>query len=491
MKKTAISLKKKIGFILGIVLFGILIAIPPPSGLSAPAWHVAAVATLMGTWWITETLPIAVTALLPIVLLPILGITSIDDATTPYANPLIFLFMGGFVIALAMERWDLHRRVALNIVSFVGVKPSSIILGFIIASAFISMWVSNTATALMMLPIGLSVLNLVSNQKESEDKINFEIVLVLSIAYACNIGGMGTLIGTPPNALLAGFMKEEYGLEIGFTQWMMVGVPLMVVSLPVMYLLLTKVIYPIKLKHLPGGKELIEKELAELGVISSQEKKVAIVFCCTAALWVFRPLLSKIIPGLTDAGIAIMAAVALFIIPSNISKGEFILSWSDTNKLPWGVLILFGGGLSLASAISSTGLAKWIGQGVGVLGGWLVLLLVGLVILLIVFLTEMTSNTATTAAFLPILASVAVGLGENPLLLAVPAALGASCAFMLPVATPPNAIIYGSGKITIPEMSKAGLWLNFTFIVLLTALSFTLITYVLGIHVGVLPTWAQ
>jgi len=389
-----------------------------------------------------------------------------------------------------MERWDLHRRIALSIVSFVGVKPSSIIIGFIISSAFISMWVSNTATALMMMPIGLSVLNLVSKQKDSTDKINFEIVLVLSIAYACNIGGMGTLIGTPPNALLAGFVKENYGFEIGFMQWMLVGVPLMLVSLPIMYLLLTKVIYPIKLKHLPGGRQLIDEELSELGPITSQEKKVAAVFCCTAALWIFRPLLTRIIPGLTDAGIAIGAAVVLFIIPSNFQNGEFILRWSDTKKMPWGVLILFGGGLSLASAISSTGLAKWIGQGVTILGGWPVLCLVGLVVLLIVFLTEMTSNTATTAAFLPILASIAVGLGENPLLLAIPAALGASCAFMLPVATPPNAIVYGSGKITIPEMSKAGLWLNVVFIVLLTAFTFSLIRFVFGIKLGVLPVWA-
>jgi len=490
MAESALKLRKKIGFLLGIILFGILIVIPPPAGLSVPAWHVAAVASLMGVWWITEALPIAVTALMPIVLMPVLNIASIDKATTPYANPLIFLFMGGFVIALAMERWDLHRRIALNIVSFVGLKPSSIIIGFIISSAFISMWVSNTATALMMMPIGLSVLNLVSKQKESADKINFEIVLVLSIAYACNIGGMGTLIGTPPNALLAGFVKENYGFEIGFTQWMMVGVPLMLVSLPVMYVLLTKVIYPIKLKHLPGGRELIDEELAELGPISSQEKKVAAVFCCTAALWVFRPLLINIIPGLNDAGIAVGAAVALFIIPSNLSKGEFILSWSDTQKLPWGVLILFGGGLSLASAISNTGLAKWIGQGVSILGNWPIVFLVGLVVLLIVFLTEMTSNTATTAAFLPILASVAVGLGENPLMLAIPAALGASCAFMLPVATPPNAIVYGSGKITIPEMSKAGLWLNFVFIILLTAFAFSLVRFVFGIKLGVLPVWA-
>lgn len=491
IKETSFMLRKQLGFIAGILTFLVMYFLPAPDGLSSDGWRAAAVALLMAVWWITEALPIAVTALLPIVLFPLLDVTSIDEATTPYANPLIFLFMGGFMIAIAMERWDLHRRVALTIVSFVGVKPTSIIIGFMLASAFMSMWVSNTATALMMLPIALSVFQLVEDRKEGADRLNFEIVLVLSIAYACNIGGMGTLIGTPPNALLAGFMSENYGVEIGFAQWMMLGIPLVLISLPLLYVLLVKIIYPIKLKELPGGKELIRSQLKRLGLISSAEKKVALVFCLTALLWIFRPLLTSFLPGLSDAGIAIGAAVVLFIIPVNIEERQFVLSWSDAEQLPWGVLILFGGGLSLASAISSTGLAEWIGQGVGVLGGRPLLLLIGMVVFLIIFLTEMTSNTATTAAFLPILASVAVGLGENPLLLAVPAALGASCAFMLPVATPPNAIVYGSGKITIPEMSKAGLWLNLVFIVLLTAGAFSLISYVFGIEAGVLPPWAS
>lgn len=490
MRESSFSTRKRLGLLLGVVLFIAMLAIPGPEGLTDAAWRTAAVAVLMATWWITEALPIAVTALLPIVLLPVLNIISIGEATAPYANPLIFLFMGGFVIAVAMERWDLHRRIALNIVKKVGVKPSSIIIGFIIASAFLSMWVSNTATALMMLPIALSVLKLVENE-EREQKINFEIVLVLSIAYACNIGGMGTLIGTPPNALLAGFMNENYGLEIGFAQWMMVGLPILLVGLPIMYLVLTKIVYPIQLKELPGGKELINSQLSGLGTISEPEKKVAYVFAGAALLWITRPLLTDLIPGLSDAGIAIGAAVALFLIPVNIKKGEFLLTWSDAEKLPWGVLILFGGGLSLAAAISETGLAAWIGGGVGALNTWPVLLLVGLILLLIIFLTEITSNTATTAAFLPILASVAIGLGQNPLLLAIPAALGASCAFMLPVATPPNAIVYGSGKISIPEMSKAGLWLNFLFIILLSMATFTVIQYAFGISIDVLPAWAK
>lgn len=490
MAEASIWHRKSLGFIAGILVFIIIYFTPAPEGLSAEGWHTAAVTLLMGIWWITEALPIAVTALLPIVLLPVLNITTIGEATSPFANPLIFLFMGGFIIAVAMERWDLHKRIALNIVKFVGVKPSSIIMGFILASAFLSMWVSNTATALMMLPIALSILKLVENQKEQSEKLNFEIVLILSIAYSCNIGGMGTLIGTPPNALLAGFMSENYGVEIGFAQWMMVGVPLMIVSLPVMYFLLAKVIYPVKLDELPGGATLIHDKLANLGAISNAEKKVAFVFALTAVLWISRPLLTDFIPGLSDAGIAIGAAVLLFIIPVDLANRRFVLSWSEAEQLPWGVLILFGGGLSLASAISSTGLAEWIGQGVGVLGSWPVFLLVGLVVFLIVFLTEMTSNTATTAAFLPILASVAIGLGENPLLLAIPAALGASCAFMLPVATPPNAIVYGSEKITIPEMSKAGFWLNLVFIALLTVGTFFVISYVFGVQPGVLPEWA-
>lgn len=481
---------KTVGFIGGLAIFFGLLFIPAPEGLSEEAWNTAAVTILMGIWWISEAIPISATALLPIVLFPMLGVSSISAATTPYANPLIFLFMGGFIIALAMEKWQLHRRIAMSILSVVGVKPSSIIIGFIIAAAFLSMWVSNTATAIMMLPIAVSILNLVDSD-DAKGKTNFEIALILSIAYACNIGGMGTLIGTPPNALLAGFLNENYGVEISFLKWMMVGVPIMIVSLPVMYLVLTKFVYPINIKELKGGKNLIKSQLEKLGKISEQEKIIAIVFVSAALLWIFRPLVTEIIPGLSDAGIAILASVVLFMIPSGKGDKEGILIWSDTKRLPWGVLILFGGGLSMASAISSTGLAAWIGNGIGGLSTWPVVLIIVIVVALIVFLTEMTSNTASTAAFLPILASVAIGLSQNPLLLTIPMVFGASCAFMLPVATPPNAIVYGSGKITIPEMSKAGLWLNMLFIVLLSIAALTLITWVFGIELNVVPDWAR
>lgn len=483
----------RFGLYLGVFLFLVFLFLPAPEGLDDSAWKTAAVAILMATWWISEAIPIAATSLIPIVLFPVLGIAPIGDATTPYANPLIFLFMGGFIIAIAMQTWGLHKRIALNIVNVMGVKPSSIIIGFIIASAFLSMWVSNTATALMMLPIAVSVLYFVENKTEDGKPgvTNFEIVLLLSIAYACNIGGIGTLIGTPPNALMAAFMLENYGIEIGFAQWMMVGVPLVLLLLPIMYIVLSRFIFPIKMKELPGGKSIILNQLKKLGEISTPEFRVAIVFTTTAFLWIFRPLITDVIPGLSDAGIAITAGVVLFIIPNGKKTGGMLLQWNNLRDLPWGILILFGGGLSLASAISSTGLAAWIGQGVSGLDALPIIILLLVVILIVVFLTEITSNTATAAAFIPILASAAVGIGQNPFLFVIPAAIAASCAFMLPVATPPNAIIYGSGKVSIPQMAKAGIWLNIIVSVILSIACYTLFAYVFGIEIGIIPDWAN
>ncbi len=479
------------GLYLGVIIFIAFLLLPAPEGMSVVAWKTAAVAILMATWWITEAIPISTTALLPIVLFPVLNIAPIGDTTAPYANPLIFLFMGGFIIAIAMQRWELHKRIALRIVNFVGVKPTSIIIGFIIASAFLSMWVSNTATALMMLPIAISVLQFVEKKSDNTAApvTNFEIVLVLAIAYACNIGGIATLIGTPPNALLAAFMLESYDYEISFAKWMLVGVPLVLIMLPVMYLLLSKVIYPIKIKELPGGQSVIETQLKGLGKITKPEVRVAIVFVTTALLWIFRPLLSGILPGLSDAGIAVTAGVALFLIPTGLKDESMLLRWENLKELPWGILILFGGGLSLAMAITTSGLATWIGETVSGLDALPIILLIFLVIIIIVFLTEITSNTATAAAFLPILASTAIGIGQDPMLFVLPAAIAASCAFMLPVATPPNAIIYGSGKVTIPQMANAGIWLNIIVSVLFTIASYTIFAYVFGIEIGVVPDW--
>ena len=485
------TLRRRLGLALGVLLGGSLLLIPAPEGLDPAAWRTAAVGSLMAVWWITEALPIAATALVPLVLFPLLGIADINGAARPYANPLIFLFMGGFILAQAMQTWGLHRRIALGIVQWVGTRPKSIVIGFILASAFLSMWVSNTATALMMLPIGLSIIELAEDRLAGpgeELAPHFGLVLVLSIAYACNVGGMGTLIGTPPNALLAGFFSESYGVEVGFAQWMMIGLPLVVVALPVVYGVLTWV-YPIELEELPGGADIIGEEREKLGLISAAETRVALVFGATAVLWMTRPLLSKVVPGLSDAGIAIGASLVLFLCPAG-TEARALLTWPDAEELPWGVLVLFGGGLSLASAISDTGLATWMGEGVGALSGWPILLVLLATVALIVVLTEITSNTATTAAFLPILGAVAIGVGQNPFLMAVPAALGASCAFMLPVATPPNAIVYGSGRLSIPQMSRAGVWLNLLFVVLVTGLAYLLIGVAFGVELGTVPPWA-
>ncbi len=491
MKDTRNINLKNAGLFLGLILFIFFLSAPAPGGLEASAWKTAAVAVLMVTWWITEAVPIAATALVPVVLFPVLGIATIGESTAPYANQLIFLFLGGFVIATAMQAWNLHRRIALRIIRFAGVKPSSIIAGFIAASAFLSMWVSNTATAMMMLPIALSVMTFTGRKDNMPGASgNFEIILVLSIAYSCSTGGMATLIGTPPNALFAAFMLERYGIEISFARWMLMGVPLVFLLLPLMYFILTRLAFPLKLKELPGGKAFIDKQISETGPMTKPERRVAIVFSVTACLWIFRPLLVKLIPGISDAGIAVAAGLVLFTLPSGMKPGQRLLSWQHLKELPWGILILFGGGLSLAMAINSSGLASFIGGTVEELRNVQVVFLILLVVLIIVFLTEITSNTAVASTFIPVLASMAIGLGQNPVLLALPAALAASCAFMMPVATPPNAIIYGSGKVSILQMAKAGLWLNIVFSIVITLAHYYLFTRFFAVEIDVIPGWA-
>jgi sodium-dependent dicarboxylate transporter 2/3/5 len=354
------------------------------------------------------------------------------------------------------------------------------------------MWISNTATAMMMLPIGVSIVALArSDDGASQPQTApFAVALMLSIAYACNIGGMGTLIGTPPNALLAGFMNESYGIDIGFAQWMGIGLPVVAVGLPLTYVLLTRVLFQVDAEAIAGGADLVQRRLADLGAMTHPERMVAAVFSSVALLWMTRPLLETWVPGLTDAGIAMAGGLILFVLPADWRTDTFVLDWESAEDLPWGVLLLFGGGLSLAQAIESTGLALWIGEALGVIGSWPLLLVVVLVTTAIIGLTEITSNTATAAAFLPIMASVAVGIGENPFLLAVPVALAASSAFMLPVATPPNAIVFGSGDVSIPQMARAGILLNLLFVVLIALVTYTLGPLVLGIELGTLPGWA-
>jgi len=453
----------------------------------------AAVALWMAVWWLSEAIPVYATALLPLVALPLLGAASMKAAAAPYAHELIFLFMGGFLIALAMERWGLHRRVALATLRIVGDQPTHVIGGFMLVSAGLSMWVSNTATAIMLLPVATSVIARVTGQHEaagpeaalageSPALRNFAVCLLLGIAYAASIGGMGTPIGTPPNVLLLSFIKSHLGREIGFARWMGVALPLVVVFLPVSWLLLTRVVYPVRLPRIQGGRRLMAEALQELGPMGRGERIVLAVFLTTAALWLTRPLLAGLeiagarpLAGLSDAGIAMLAAMALFVTPVRATPRDFVLDWDTAMKLPWGILVLFGGGLSLAAAIGSNGVGELLASQVVGLAGVPSLLMVGAVVILIVFLTELTSNTATTATLIPVLAALAPGLGLDPLLLIVPAALAASCAFMLPVATPPNAIVFGSGLIRGPEMSRAGFWLNWVGIVLITLLAYAVV----------------
>jgi sodium-dependent dicarboxylate transporter 2/3/5 len=486
-----IPLTKWIGFFGGLLVFVLMLFSSPPENLSLAGWRTAAVALLMATWWVTEVIPIFATALLPLVLFPIFGITDIDAAAAPYADPMIYLFLGGFIIAIAMKRWDLHRRIALGIINFIGAKPRNIIAGFIISSAFMSMWVSNTAATMMMLPIGLSVIQLTKTGTQDPEKLrqnrNFALALMLGIAYAANVGGLGTVIGTPTNALMIAFVNDAYNMEITFAQWMGLGVPVVILGLPIIFYSLTSIVFPVRLKTVPGGKEYINEEMERLGNITRPEVIVGSVFVLVATLWITRPLLESYIPGLSDASIAIFGALLLFLIPVNLDKSVFIMRWKDAEEVPWGVLILFGGGLSLAGAIQRTGLAEWVGGYFSILGTWPVILAIFVIAIIIIMFTELASNSATAAAFLPVIASVAIGIGQDPLLFAIPVTMVASCAFMLPVATPPNAIVYGSGVMNIPQMVRAGLVLNLFFAMLITLLTYFLFTLFLGIDIGVVP----
>ncbi|WP_181188433.1 SLC13 family permease [Actinopolyspora mortivallis] len=498
-----VSTRAWIGRLLGPLLAIAVYTVLPDGadGVTHAGRGVAAVGTLMAVWWMSEALPLAATALLPVALFPLLGVGDIEDATTPYANDIVFLFMGGFMLALAMQRWGLHRRIALRTVLAVGTRPVRMVGGFMLATAFLSMWVSNTATTVVMLPIGMSVLSLVfehlhgssvaegtepATATTNTDSGRFAVCLMLAIAYAASIGSLATLIGTPPNLFMAGFLSENHGVHIGFAQWMVFGLPLAAVLLVLAWLLLTMVIYPTNITEIPGGRELFRNELAKLGPMNRGERFVLVVFVLTAALWILREPLSELLPwlNLSDAGIAIAAALVLFATPLHPRQGVFALDWGSAGELPWGVLLLFGGGLSLASAVGSSGLDAFIGTRVGALGGVPLPLLVLTAVAAIIFLTEMTSNTATAATFLPILAGVALGLGTDTLLLVVPAAVAASCAFMLPVATPPNAIVFGSGYVTIPQMAKAGWWLNLAALVLIPVALYGLGGWALGITLG-------
>ena len=450
---------------------------------------VAATTALMAVWWMTEAIPLAATALLPIAIFPVMGVAEFSKVSSPYASATIFLFMGGFLMALGLQRWNLHRRLALVVVKIVGTSPKRIILGFMLATGFMSMWVSNTATAVVMLPIGTSVLMLTADSVGGmQNQKKFATALMLAIAYSASIGSLGTLIGTPPNALLQGYMKEAHDINIGFGQWMIVGMPVAIVFTIIAWLVLITVFKP-EIDQIPGGRELIQDEIRKLGPWTFAQIAAGIIFALAALTWVFLPLARDHYGWdfpYHDAIVGIIAGLLMFIVPG-MKNGKRLLDWETANDMPWDVLLLFGGGLSLSAMFTSTGLSLWIGEAAKGLAVLPTFLLIFAIAALVLILTELTSNTATAATFLPIMGGVAVGIGlteatdMNILLLAIPVALSATCAFMLPVATPPNAIAYPSGYVTMGEMIKGGVWLNAIALVLISLATYFLAVPVFGL----------
>jgi len=462
--------KKTIGLITGPLSFMFFLFLFRPEGLSVEGCAVLASASWIAIWWITEALPIAVTALLPIVLFPLSGGLALTKTTAAYGHKFIFLFIGGFILAIAIEKWDLHKRIALTIIKIVGTNVSNIILGFMIATSFLSIWISNTATAVMILPIGMAIVAQLKNNSNTNERENllFGKALMLAIAYSASIGGMATLIGTPPNLVFAGIMKESYGIKISFFQWFKFGLPLSLLLLSICWVYLTKISYKFEQKKFPGGKKEIFNQLKKLGKISYEEKVILSVFVITALAWICSSfLINKFLPAIDDTIIAIITAIILFILPAKDRKKR-LLDWKDTAKLPWGILLLFGGGMALAIGFESSGLAVWIGSQLTLLENIPLIILLLILIVSVNFLTEITSNLATTAMLLPVLVSLARAINIHPYLLLVSATVAASCAFMLPVATPPNAVVFGSGYLKINDMVKKGFWMNLISIIIIT-----------------------
>ncbi len=483
-------------------------------GLTDGGRSTAAVVVLVAVWWVGETLPLAVTSLLPIVLLPLTGALGLAETTSAYGNPLVFLFLGGFILALAMQRWGLHRRIALLTIRSVGTEPRRMVGGFMLATAALSMWVSNTATTVMMLPIGVSVLALVATRlggdttepsgsdvapggtavddstPDADGSVvaaspapNLAVGLMLGIAYAASIGSLATLIGTPPNTFLAGFLSQTYGIDLGFGRWMLMALPLSLVFLVIAWLVITRWMYPPEIDEIPGGADLIRNELAELGRLGTGERNVLAVFVLMAGLWITRSPLQDLFAGtplaaIDDPIIAIGGAALLFALPVDAGRGVFTMDWDTARGVPWGVLLLFGGGLALAAGVAENGVDAYVGGRIAELSALPLVLIIATVAVTVLLLTELTSNTATTAALVPVVAGAAVALDLDPVTLAIPAALAASCAFALPVATPPNAIVFGSGHVTIPQMVRVGLVLNVVGSVLIIITAVTLVPLV-------------
>ncbi len=459
---------KQLGLLVGPLLFLSSFLISEP--LISPIGDlVIAVAIWMISWWVTEAVSISVTALLPLLLFPLLKIMPIDEVGGYYGSPIIFLFFGGFVLALALEKVNLHRRIALTIIKYTGATPNKVILGFMIATAFLSMWISNTATTVVMLPIAMSVINLLIKDEDGftkKDK-NFALSVMLGIAFSANSGGIATVIGTPPNSVLIGLLENEYHIEISFLKWMVLGLPFSALMIGIIYLVLIK-FFPSNGLNFNASKNVIQEELEKLGPTSSREKHVLLIFGITIALWISRTLINSLFPGLkiNDTMISMAGAIAMFSIPHSLKKGDFILEWKDTQKLAWGILILFGGGLALAKGMSASGIVDSVSELISN-ANLPVLVTVGILIALMLFLTELMSNVALVAVLAPVVAGIAIGLEIPILYLLIPVTIASSCAFMLPMATPPNAIVFASGYIKVKDMVRVGIFLNLIAVALL------------------------
>ena len=484
-QKNTISKLSTVGILLGPFIFFLILAF---SWLGiwadSPAIRVIALAAWMIIWWISEAVPIPVTALLPMVLFPLLGIFDMRGATLPYSDPIIYLFMGGFIIALAMEKNKLHLRIALNLIRITGTKPNGIILGFYISTAFLSMWISNTATAVMMLPIAMSIIQLIQagNQELSKQKgfFNFAFALMLGIAYAANIGGVITLIGTPPNVVLVGFMQQFYDYSLDFNRWLLVGLPIGGSMLLIMYLLLVKGFYPNRLGQIAGSDQVIRQQLAELGPITKAEVRVSMIVVFTALCWILREPLNSLFQTslLNDTIIAMVGGLLMFVTPSRNAGSGNLLDWPSMQRLPWGILLLFGGGMSLAKGMEAAGIIQAIGTYVSENLTLSVVFLVLALVFVTLFLTEVMSNVALVTIFIPVVMGIADGFGQPVLMFVIPVTMASSFAFMLPISTPPNAILFSSGFIPIKEMMKVGIWLNLISILILWLAAFTIIKWV-------------
>ena len=466
-----------VGRVLGPVAFALMFATEHLQDTMSPeAWRVAAIGLWMAIWWATEAIPVFVTAFLPIIAFDPLGIATIRDAAVPYANPIIFLFLGGFIMALTVEKWGLHRRIALAILDRIGTDGRRLIGGFMFVCALLSMWMTNTSTTMMLLPIILSVSSVICENADGlseKERNQFKVAMLLGLAYSASIGGLATLIGTPPNALLVGFMAENHGIQISFARWMLIGVPITFVMLPIAWFILTRVIFKINIPASEAVDRHLHKMREEMGPMSAAEKRVAIVFATVIFCWMMRRPITEWfeLSGISDPGIVMAAAVLLFMLPSGERAQPQLITWQDAGRLPWGVLILFGGGLSLAAAVSNSGLALWMGEGLAPLNALGLAVLVVAAVTLVIFLTELTSNLATTATLLPVVGAIAFQAGIAPIVLTVPITIAASCAFMLPVATPPNAIVFATGSVSIPQMVRAGFALNIVGIAMVTLIS--------------------